>query len=84
MLSELGSDATEANQNATRVAEKIIASLAQEHDLDGLVFRCTVSLGITTFGGKEEPMDEIIHRADQAMYAAKAAGKNTYRSTALA
>lgn len=82
MLLELGGDAAEADRNAVRVAEKIIASMAQEHDLDTLRFRCTVSLGITTFGGKDEPLDEIIHRADQAMYAAKAAGKNTYRSTA--
>lgn len=84
VLSEVGGDAATAQQNAGQVAEKILASLAQVHDLDTLPFHCTASLGITTFGAKNEPLDEIIHRADQAMYAAKAAGKNTYRSTELA
>jgi EAL domain-containing protein (putative c-di-GMP-specific phosphodiesterase class I) len=40
---------------------------------------CTASIGIAMFGGPLGPVDDLLRRADSAMYAAKAAGKNTYR-----
>lgn len=81
MLAELGPDAQEANQRASRVADKILRSLGEAYELDGLSFCCTASLGITLFGDRKEPLDDIIKRADQVMYKAKALGRNTYEST---
>lgn len=79
MLSELSSDAEEAKRRASAVAEKILAGLAQDYDLDGLTYRCTASLGMTLFGRGKEPLDDIIKRADHLMYQAKASGRNTFR-----
>lgn len=81
MLAELGKDANEASRIASQVAKQILASLAREYDLNGLNYKCTASLGVTLFGGREEPMDDIIKRADHAMYQAKAQGRNAYQST---
>lgn len=80
MLSELGGDAEEAGRRAGVVAEKILTSLSRDYDLDGLTYRCTASMGVTLFGRQDEPVDDIIKRADQAMYEAKATGRNTYRN----
>ena len=41
--------------------------------LGGVPFRQSCSIGIATWDG-EEPAYELVHRADQGMYAAKAAG----------
>ena len=38
--------------------------------------RMTVSLGVATYRGEEDELDEILHRADRALYDAKAAGRN--------
>ena len=38
--------------------------------------RMTLSLGVATFRGDEDELDEIFHRADKALYDAKAAGRN--------
>lgn len=72
MLSELSSDPDEARRRARLVADKILDSLRREYDLDGLAYRCTVSLGMTLFGKAEEPLDDILKRADEDMYRAKA------------
>ncbi|AUN95334.1 diguanylate cyclase domain-containing protein [Pseudazoarcus pumilus] len=82
MLSELSGDAEDASQRAAQVAAKILASLAREYDLDGLAYRCTASMGVALFGGEKEPLDEIIKRADKAMYQAKASGRNAFASAA--
>ena len=82
MLAELHKSADEASRLAARVVEKVLAALAQPFDLDGTRFNCTASVGVTLFGAKDEPLDDILKRADQAMYQAKASGRNTYRSMA--
>jgi diguanylate cyclase (GGDEF)-like protein len=42
--------------------------------------RVTASMGVTSFlGGEEDSMEEIVKRADQALYEAKRAGRNQVR-----
>jgi diguanylate cyclase (GGDEF)-like protein len=79
MLSELSGDVTEAMEKAEVVARKVLELMATEYDLDGLDHRCTASLGITLFGSQAEPVEEILKRADEAMYDAKAGGRNRFR-----
>jgi diguanylate cyclase (GGDEF)-like protein/PAS domain S-box-containing protein len=65
--------------SVARIAEKIIASLAQPFDLEGSAAKIGVSIGIARYSEEASTEDELVKNADQAMYAAKAAGKNTYR-----
>jgi len=44
--------------------------------LDGTDVRVTASLGVAAWRGPGESLDTLIHRADQALYAAKHAGRD--------
>ena len=67
------------------IAEKIRLALAEPYVLglerDGagtitLVHRCTASVGVTLFIHTEARQDDILMRADAAMYQAKEQGRN--------
>ncbi|MDI1301816.1 MAG: EAL domain-containing protein [bacterium] len=79
MLDDLNKDALEAVAQAETVGEKILAALGQPYSLAGDTLRSTPSIGITLFGDQHESTDELLKRADLAMYQAKAAGRNTLR-----
>src|SRR6185436_17380202 len=60
------------------VAQRVLASLAppirvNERDLD-----VTASMGISVFPEGGTVAEELLRSADQAMYSAKRAGRNTY------
>jgi diguanylate cyclase (GGDEF)-like protein/PAS domain S-box-containing protein len=79
MLEELGERPREAAIQAKKAAEKILACFNQPFHLAGYEHYSTPSIGITLFKGHEDLVDEILKRADLAMYQAKAAGRNTVR-----
>uniref|UniRef100_UPI000682B259 diguanylate cyclase domain-containing protein n=1 Tax=Acidovorax radicis TaxID=758826 RepID=UPI000682B259 len=79
MLEALAPDLQDAATQAETVAEKLLASLNQPFDLDGAQHYSTPSIGITLFGDERLTVDELLKRADLAMYQAKAAGRNTQR-----
>ncbi|MEW5729899.1 MAG: EAL domain-containing protein, partial [Pseudomonadota bacterium] len=60
------------------VAEKIIRALAAPVDLGPHKVHVTTSIGISFYPGDGEDLTELMKNADTAMYAAKAAGRNTY------
>ncbi len=62
------------------IAGKIIASLNRPLRLaDGTLVQVGVSIGIAVHSRQEEEVRDLVKRADAAMYAAKAAGRNTWR-----
>lgn len=65
--------------SVARIAEKIIEAIALPFDLEGVSAQIGVSIGIALCSVGEIGEDILVHHADQAMYAAKSAGKNTYR-----
>jgi diguanylate cyclase (GGDEF)-like protein/PAS domain S-box-containing protein len=78
---------------AEQVAAKILASLAEPYILSmaspdlGTVqstYQCTSSIGIALFKDQSISADDLMKRADTAMYQAKAAGRNTLRFFDLA
>jgi diguanylate cyclase (GGDEF)-like protein/PAS domain S-box-containing protein len=75
-LSELPEDA--ANQ-AEIVAEKIIAELGRPYRLGEFEHHSTASIGVALFRDKGLSIDELLKRADLAMYQAKASGRDTLR-----
>ena len=79
MLEELNPDLGSAITQVQTVGEKILAAFNQPFDLSGKEHYSTSSIGIAVFSGQQQSMDEVLKRADLAMYQAKAAGRNTLR-----
>ena len=79
MLEALAPEAPDAAAQTEAVAEKLLNSLNRPFELDGGQHYSTPSIGITLFGEERLSVDELLKRADLAMYQAKAAGRNTQR-----
>ncbi len=85
ILENLDEEERDAESHAGRVAEKLREELAQPYRLslpgggDSVIHQCTASIGVCMFLGHDESRDELIKRADIAMYRAKAAGRNAVR-----
>lgn len=69
----------EIEQQAARVASRIIESLSLPFELSGFQYHITVSMGISLFPKEHQGVDEILKEADTAMYQAKSNGRNTFR-----
>ncbi len=63
-------------------ARKIIRSMSAPFVLEGCQASVGVSIGIARYTEEADNEDDLVRRADEAMYAAKSAGKNTYRIAA--
>ncbi len=61
------------------VAEKLIESINEPFQLDGHIVNIGVSIGIARYPNDADTKALLIVVADRAMYAAKNAGKNTYK-----
>jgi len=66
-------------ENVETVAKKIIHSIAQPFYLEGQAAHIGASVGIARYPDDAPTNGTLLIVADKAMYAAKAAGKNTYR-----
>nr|WP_315968635.1 EAL domain-containing protein [Arthrobacter sp. PM3] len=61
------------------VAARIVDSLRVPVWIDGTMLRPSLSLGLASISEDAVDASELLRRADVAMYAAKAAGKNRYK-----
>ncbi len=64
------------------VAQKIVHAIAVPFDLEGSRANIGISIGVARYTEEADNEDDLVRRADEAMYAAKSAGKNTYRIAA--
>ncbi len=79
LLASLGTQkAKAAAVQAEAIAEKILAAFAEVFQLDAYEYPCTPSVGVTLFSPEDRNVDELLKRADLAMYDAKTAGRNRY------
>jgi len=69
----------EAAVQAEDMAHKILLALEQPYDLNGHAYDSTISIGIVVFLADHDTLDELLKKADLAMYQAKADGRNTAR-----
>jgi diguanylate cyclase (GGDEF)-like protein len=85
MLSDLNTDKPESTAQAGIIAEKLRTALAKPYVLrvrhEGAAetiveHRCTASIGVALFGKDDADQEDILKRADMAMYQAKEAGRN--------
>lgn len=79
LIVDAGRDQAAASFAAQDLCRKIIVTLEQGFTIDQREHFTSASLGVALFGGAEMKIDELLSRADSAMYSAKAEGRNTFR-----
>ncbi|MES2758469.1 MAG: EAL domain-containing protein [Pseudomonadota bacterium] len=79
VLEDLSGQPEETAAQAERVAEKILAAFDAPFQLNRHQHHTTPSIGVALFSEHIGDVDELLKRADLAMYQAKAAGRNTIR-----
>lgn len=65
-------------EDVVAVAGKVVESMAEPFLLGGQAVTVTVSVGATIYRGGEVRPDQVLNRADQAMYQVKHSGKNAF------
>ncbi len=76
VLEDLGADRIAATQRAEAVAEKLRQACAEPIPLGDQVQQITLSIGIVLFPENGSDVEELLKRADIAMYKAKEGGRN--------
>lgn len=79
MLQDLSDNRFEAVSQGRAAAEKILALLKMPHQLDGHDYRSSGSMGISLYSGTQHSVEELLKRADLALYRAKAAGRGALK-----
>ena len=79
VLEDLGDSPEDAAARSEEVGQRILAVLREPYELDGGEHHSSISMGITIFSDMRETVDELLKRADLALYQAKDAGRDTLR-----
>jgi diguanylate cyclase (GGDEF)-like protein/PAS domain S-box-containing protein len=79
ILEDLGGDLHEAAGKAELVAEKILDALRERYQLGLVEHHSQASIGVATYHDQSDRAEEIVKRAETAMYRAKDEGRNTTR-----
>ena len=76
LLEELGDDSGAAAARAQEIGSLVLGAFTATFPIAGVEQHSTPSIGITIFDGQSGTVDDVLKRADLAMYQAKAAGRN--------
>ncbi len=79
LVEDLSQQEAIAATQAEIIGEKILTSLKQPYQLQEKEYQSSASIGVVLFKGHHQPQEELLKRADIAMYQAKKAGRNTLR-----
>jgi diguanylate cyclase (GGDEF)-like protein len=86
LIARIGGDefvihlATDCNDHdAVLIAKKVLNSMAVPFQLDDATATVGASIGISMYPADGDEVAELLQKADSAMYAAKLAGKNSYK-----
>ena len=80
IINELDENLSDAAVQAGTVCEKILSSFKEPFYLESYTHHTTPSIGVTLFNhDSPTSIDELLRRADLAMYKAKDTGRNTFR-----
>ncbi|TSA50177.1 MAG: EAL domain-containing protein [Nitrosomonadales bacterium] len=76
ILEDIGTKNEQAAIVAETIAEKVRGDFTQPFMLEGMEYHGSPSIGISLFLGKKITPEELLKRADMAMYQAKDSGRN--------
>ena len=79
LLEGLDNDPERAGLQARELAEKLRRSMHEPFGIGSQYHQMSVSIGVALFDGPDTGADELLKRADMAMYQAKAGGRNAIR-----
>ena len=79
LLPALGEQQETAANFAEASAAHLLGVLSQSYSLNALHCQTTVSIGIVVFQGVAQSADDLLKKADIALYQAKDGGRNTLR-----
>ncbi|RUR18713.1 EAL domain-containing protein [Legionella sp. km535] len=68
-----------SHSSARQLAERILNELNSPYPINGKLITVTVSIGISIYPEDSRSSEDLLIRADLAMYKAKHSGKNTYQ-----
>jgi len=77
VLESLSKERIEAAKQVSAAGEKILTTLNQTYQLDTHEYRGTCSIGAVLFCDHEHSADDLLKRADIALFRSKNAGRNT-------
>jgi len=77
VLEDLPENALEAGRHTEQVGRSILQALRAPFYLDNQDLHVTVSMGAVVFPGQADTVEELLKRADLALYQAKNAGRDT-------
>ncbi|MDP3744114.1 MAG: EAL domain-containing protein [Methylotenera sp.] len=76
MLDLLNMEQEQATREVEKIAERIHNAIKQPFDLGGSEYHCTSCIGINIFRNDKTSIEEILRKADAAMFQAKKSGRN--------
>ena len=79
IVQDLDVDINNAATDAEKLGNLILSAISEPYTLNDQSYYGTTSIGICLFSNKEISVNELLKRADTAMYQAKNAGRNTLR-----
>lgn len=65
-------------EDVEKIVSKIFAKLRTPYTIENYKFHITCSMGIKIFNGNSATLEDILKKADTALYQAKEQGRNTY------
>ncbi len=79
VLTGLSPDAQQASAHVRESCRTLLQALQAPCTIDGREHICSASMGVALFGDAPMSADDLLSRADSAMYQAKADGRNDFR-----
>jgi diguanylate cyclase (GGDEF)-like protein/PAS domain S-box-containing protein len=76
LVEDLGTDQEASGRRAQFVGRQILVALRQMYHLNDYDYQCTASIGVTLIGDDPDELDDLLKRADMAMYRSKEQGRN--------
>jgi diguanylate cyclase (GGDEF)-like protein len=67
---------TQSNRDINNVGQKLLSALAQPYKFEQKTIYCTASIGVAIYPDDAREIGSLLRNSDQAMYGAKAQGRN--------